>query len=133
VGYFQLLQDVVPLLRCLLVRATNGPDIIDAIYDEPRSKLETRDEKSSVVTDSTLVDDAEARKRWRRWTGPWMYVFVSVCSVPNIVQGAYYDTAFENAKAAAAVQIVRYAFLGLIKFMLLIGLDHPGKSQAQSR
>ncbi|KAH7100132.1 hypothetical protein BKA62DRAFT_265395 [Auriculariales sp. MPI-PUGE-AT-0066] len=122
IGYFQLLQDLVPMFRVLLVHGTSGPDIIDPIHEQSLDETRSYDEKDSAFTNNTLVDDPVSRRRYRKTT-EWFGLLMLVCTAPNIIQGVYYDIGLERQSIADAVQILRYVGASIF-FAVTVGLAY---------
>ncbi|KZV89145.1 hypothetical protein EXIGLDRAFT_721631 [Exidia glandulosa HHB12029] len=112
-GYITMAQDTVPLLRVMLVHATNPPveDVIEPRHPEVKDNPRT---------------DPTNKSKMRFWVRRAMDVLnlgFLAATVPNGVQGGKYKTALHNQEEADKLQRFRYASTAVtLLFMLIIGV-----------
>lgn len=96
-GYITIAQDTVPLLRVLLVHATNPPDTI-----EPRHE-------DDVGEPADPTDKPRTRFWVRRMTNILNLGFLAA-TIPNAIQGSKYKDALHDQSAADKLMRFRYVF-----------------------
>ncbi|KZW01307.1 hypothetical protein EXIGLDRAFT_603040 [Exidia glandulosa HHB12029] len=106
-GYITMAQDTVPLLRVLLVHATNPPDVI-----EPR-----HEDGAETVVDPT---DQPRTRFWVRRASDILNLSFMAATIPNGVQGAKYKDALHDQRSADKLQRFRYASTSVTVVLMLI-------------
>lgn len=102
-GYIILANDLVPLLRVLLVRATSPPD---AVGDAPY-----------IMMDATTAPKA---RYWTRRVTDLLRLLFLVPLVTNIIAGTKFNTVQASQAAADSLMSLRYASAGSAVFLLVI-------------
>jgi len=90
-GFVQLAQDAVPLLRCLIINASGGPDRLEPRkYDDGEAPAETVE----------VRDDLPRVRFWiRRSTDLFNWVWMA-STIPGIVGFLRYGSAVHDQKLA---------------------------------
>ena len=98
-GFVQLAQDAVPLLRCLIVNASGGPDRL-----EPRKD----DDNKTLSHPNEVQEDLPRVRFWiRRSTDLFNWTWMA-STIPGVIGPLRYGSASHDQKVADKLFNLRY-------------------------
>ncbi|EGO00256.1 hypothetical protein SERLA73DRAFT_160202, partial [Serpula lacrymans var. lacrymans S7.3] len=126
-GFIGIMQDVMNLLRCLLVNSTLGPTNHP---DTPSSSSDIVGSTSSVwkpspstsfhVLDGVFQGDQPRRRNfYRRFIDVTKLTFL-VATIPGIIGNAHYRGVLDSASTSQEVMRLRYVSTAVALFLILV-------------
>ncbi|KAF7976071.1 hypothetical protein HWV62_7624 [Athelia sp. TMB] len=126
-GFIGIAQDLVNLLRVVLVKSTVGRDVQTANHGHDMgSSAELRDLEPAhlealqtpLAPAGQSIDNPRLRFRYRRYTDVLNLVFLAAI-VPGVIGNSHYGAALTNSAWAVKVMRLRYASTSVALFIIL--------------